>query len=139
MKSIGSKFERLKRELEVFKRGVPTERYWIDQRCLILLTHIYTEILVNKLITLNGFSESRAKNEGYKLKINKLKEKGILKKELYGELVRLNDARNAVGHNLNIIGELSNIDHYYLDMDKTKEKAVKLFDDLTLLLAVESL
>ena len=130
MSKLYTKLQALLRDLNEFQHGSTGARYWLDLRCLILITHLYTEYLLEQLLIKHRFSETKAKREGFKWKITELKDKEIIDSVLYQELSRLNDARNAVGHNLNIIGKLAGIDHYYLDMTSTKRKAAKLFEQL---------
>ena len=130
MSTLYTKLQALIRDLNEFQHGATGTRYWLDQRCLILLTHLYTEHLLEQLLIKHRFTERKVKGLTYRKKVDTLHMRGKINCKLYDELIKLNNARNAVGHNLNIIGRLAGIDHHYLDMATTKRKAAKFFEQL---------
>jgi len=127
---IHRKIANLVNDFNTFGEVSTGKRYWLDQRCLILLSHLYTEYLIKIISEQVGYSPKLIKKKDYQWKIDKLHGDKIIDRDLYENLDELNDARNTVSHNLNIREELFDINHTYLDMKSTKLKAVDLFTRL---------
>jgi uncharacterized protein YutE (UPF0331/DUF86 family) len=132
--TIAEKIERFNSDLNQFKVDVTGVRYNLDRRCLILLGHLYTEYLLVKILEANGETEKKANSKSYKNKIDTLHKKGILNKELYLDLEKLNNARNTIAHNLNIIGKLMEVDQDFVFIKTIKAKLVDAFTKLSGLL-----
>lgn len=93
--------------------------------------HLYAEHFINRIYSLN--SKKTMKNIeklGFQHKIDKLKEQQIIADGLFTQLDLLNDARNAIGHNLKIVDKLSNVNNVYLDTKSTKIEIINIITGL---------
>lgn len=132
---VDLKIGQFKDTLKLFNENTSGERYWIDLRVLILLTHLFIEHFLNKIVVIFlNYKVPRVNKEGFHWKIEKLHENDVIDGDLYVDLGILNEARNSIAHNLKIIGRLDGVSTTYLSIKHTKEKSAELMEEVSKIL-----
>ena len=117
--NLNLKIENLIRDLNILTSRVPAPQFWLDLRLTILLCFLFCEELVNilcrhKTIIIDKFKE----------KTKLLQKQGVIPQTLKTDLDELYSVRNAIAHNLKIIGKISSVNQAYLDVDTAKSKGI---------------
>ena len=118
--NIDRKIKNLIDQLNLLHSNVSGHRFWLDLRLVILLCSLFCEYLISLI-----YKHKKIIKEKFKDKTTELENKDIISQDLKKELDELYKARNAIAHNLTIIGKINNINPDFLDINTAKSKGIK--------------